>query len=54
MNDLTRVQPVTSSDGKLMALVGLDGRGNVWYGRLTGKRDGFDVSWARMEETVNP
>ncbi len=51
MSGLTQVQPVVTSDGKLVALVGLRD-GNLYYGQLTGKPGGFDVVWTPMKETV--
>jgi hypothetical protein len=35
MNDLKQVQPLVDAQGRLLHLVGLDARGNVYYGRLT-------------------
>ncbi len=51
MVNLKQVQPVVDAQGVLKALIGLDGRGNVYYGTLTGGGQvDFKVEWKVIGE----
>jgi hypothetical protein len=52
MNDLKQVQPLMDAQGRLVHRVGLDARGNVYYGRLTADgHDRYRLVWTQMEES---
>jgi len=52
MNDLKQVQPLVDAQGRLLHLVGLDARGNVYFGRLTAAgHDKYKLVWTQMEES---
>jgi len=53
MTDLRAIQPLVNAQGNIQGLVGLDGSGQVWYGRVIPKgKDLYALQWTKMEEDV--